>query len=327
MSDAALTTLVAPRTHLIDCCFADQPEVAGAFLLVEDDEVAFVETNTSYAVPRLLEALASVGRAPEDVTQIWITHIHLDHAGGAGQLMQACPNAVLHAHPKAAPHAIDPTRIVAGATEVYGEEDFAAWYGEVLPIPAERVVAHEEGSVVTLGARSLRVLHTRGHANHHLCLVDDVADAVYTGDSFGLLYPHLQRHGVCALPTTTPTDFDPEAAHATIDRILAEGRAAVLPTHFGAHHALQAIADQLHPRLDAHAAIVDQADRDDLHDEALDRFCVEGVERVFRAALDEAGLGADSLAWKIASFDCGLNAQGLAFAVKKRRYKRAKARA
>jgi len=309
----------------IDCEYTDRPGIAAAYLIQDAGQAAFIETNTALAVPTLLAALADEGLAPEQVRWIVITHVHLDHAGGAGQLMQACPNATLLAHPKAARHAIDPSRIEAGARQVYGEH-FDALYGELLPIDSERVRALDDGESFELGERTLTVHHTRGHANHHFVVHDPGADAVFTGDSFGILYPALQRYRTCAFPSTTPTDFDAPAAKDSIDRIVALGASRVFPTHFGEHTELSVIAEQLKPLLDAHAAIVDAADQADVSDDALDAYCHKHIEPVFEGILDAAGLADDSQARSIVRFDRDLNAQGLAFAVRKRRYKRKKAR-
>lgn len=312
------------RVHTIDCAYTDHPGIAAAYLIEDRGEVAIIEANTSQAVPIILDHLAQLGHTPEDVRYVVITHIHLDHAGGAGTLMRACPNATLLAHPKAAPHAIDPTRIEKGARAVYGEV-FDDLYGEIVPVPAERVRALEDGETFPLGQRTLTVLHTRGHANHHFVVHDPGADAVFTGDSFGLVYPVLQHRGLFAFPSTTPTDFDPEAAHASIERILATGAGRAFPTHFGEHRDLQGIADQLHPLLDAHADIVDRADAAEIADEALDAWCRRELTAVFDAHLEAHGMGDEVEAHAMVRFDRNLNAQGLAFSVRKRRYKRKKA--
>lgn len=306
----------------IDCDYTG-PGIASAYLLRDGDEAAFVETNTSLAVPRLLAALGEAGLAPQDVRYVIVTHIHLDHAGGAGQLMAVCPNATLLAHPRAAPHAVDPTRIVAGATAVYGEERFAELYGQILPAPAARVRALADGERVGFGGRELEFLHTRGHANHHFCVVD--GPGVYTGDSFGIVYPRLQGGGTCAFPSTSPTDFDGEAALASVDRILATGATAAYPTHFGAQSDLVGIADQLRQMLVQHTAIADEADRSGRDGEDLDRYCDERVRTLFAAKLDAHGLGGDAEVARIVELDVDLNGQGLAFSVRKRRYKRSKA--
>jgi len=307
----------------IDCDYTDRAGIAAAYLLHDGTRAAFIETNTSKAVPLLLHALAEVGLQPEQVELIVPTHIHLDHAGGVGTLLAACPNATVLAHPKAAPHAIDPRRIIAGATQVYGEQAFAHLYGEVLPCPAERVRAVEDGETVWFGEHPLRFLHTRGHANHHFVVHAPTAQAVFTGDAFGILYPALQRHGLFAFPSTTPTDFDPEAAHQSLDRIVATGASRCFPTHFGAFTDLPAIAAQLHPLLDAHAAIVTRAEQEQWPDDQLDPRCRAEVLDLFDRLLTDHGLQDDADARSLVAFDAELNAQGLAFAVRKARFKRA----
>lgn len=309
----------------IDTHYAGQQKVAAAYLLVEDGEAAFIETNTSGAVPRLLAALDAEGLSPEQVTYVIITHIHLDHAGGAGTLMAACPNAVLLAHPKAAPHAIDPARIIAGATAVYGQEAFDALYGIIEPTPEARVRVMSDGETVTLGGRTLTFLHTRGHANHHFCVYDDRSNSIFTGDSFGVMYPHLQDHGTLALASTSPTDFDAEAAKDSVDRIVKTGATTVYPTHFGGHTDLSTAAAQLHAQLDKYGVVVEQALERDLADEALQVFCEERARDIIEAQLASVGHGPEDARTGIVATDVDLNGQGLAFAVQKIRYKRSRA--
>ena len=322
--------MVAPMSlaavHTIDTLYTEREGIAAAYLIEGRDGFAFVETNTNTAVPRLLAALRERGASPEQVRYVIITHIHLDHAGGAGTLMAACPNATLLAHPRAAPHAIDPTKITKGAQAVYGEAAFAELYGEIVPVPEDRVRIMADGETLDLGARELSFLHTRGHANHHFCVHDHRASAVFTGDAFGLLYPQLQGQargaGVVALCSTTPTDFDAEAAIASIDRIVATGVARVFPTHFGEHRELDEAADQLRAQLERYARIVDEADRSGREGDALDEHCLDETRALMREVLDAAGLAADADAQTLVDLDTRLNAQGLAFAVRKRRFKR-----
>ncbi len=289
----------------IDCDYTG-PEFACAFLRVEGDECAFVETNTSHATPRLLDALARAGRAPEDVRWIIVTHVHLDHAGGAASLMKACPRATLLAHPRAARHLIDPSRIIAGATAVYGEEAFAQLYGTIEPVAAERVRALEDGERVPFGAGELTFLHTRGHANHHFVVHDPQADTVFTGDAFGLVYPRLQRGRVFALPSTSPTDFDAAAAVDSIARILGLGAATVSLTHYGQQREQAEIAEQLRAWLEVSRAIV------------ADGCDVAAAEARLAATLEDAvtraGLTLDANDRRLLSLDLRLNAQGLAHA-------------
>ncbi len=312
---------MSTRPVTIDTDYADMPGVAAAYLLREGDRAAFVETNTTHAVPQLLEALRAEGLSPEQVEYVIITHVHLDHAGGAGALMQACPQATLIAHPRAAPHAIDPSRLIHSAREVYGEA-FDRLYGEILPIDEARVRTVDDGETLAFGERPLTFLHTRGHANHHFCVLD--GDAIYTGDSFGIVYPALQKHGLFAFPSTTPTDFDAEAAHAALDRIVGIGAAVAYPTHFGAQTDLAGIAEQLHRQLDRYASWVEQGDASGRDGQELDDWCVAQVNALFEEELERIGLAGTREAKPVWELDAALNAQGVAFAIRKRRYKRAK---
>src|SRR5690606_13064670 len=200
----------------IDSGYMGQRGVAAAFLVHDAGEAAFVETSTALAAPRMLRALEEEGLRPEQVRYVVITHVHLDHAGGASALMRACPEATLLAHPRAARHAIDPSRLVASATAVYGEARFRELYGAIEPIPAQRVRAVDDGEVLPLGRRELSFLHTRGHANHHFVVHDRAAGGVFTGDAFGIGYPALQTDGRFVFPSTSPTDFDPVAARESL---------------------------------------------------------------------------------------------------------------
>jgi glyoxylase-like metal-dependent hydrolase (beta-lactamase superfamily II) len=220
--------------HLIDTHYL-HPEQAGAWLLEHRGRAAFVECNTSLAVPRLLAALEARGLAREAVDWVFVTHVHLDHAGGAGALLDALPSAKLVVHPAGAKHMIDPSRLIAGATAVYGPERMATLYGEILPVPAERVVAPDDGQVISLAGRSLHTMHTPGHAWHHMAVHDPTHRAVFTGDVFGLAYRDLSTHrGPFLFPTTAPTQFDHDAMLASISRIEALAPRWIFLTHYGA---------------------------------------------------------------------------------------------
>jgi glyoxylase-like metal-dependent hydrolase (beta-lactamase superfamily II) len=224
----------SPDPQLVDTHYL-RPEQAGAWLLEQDGRAAFVECNTSLAVPRLLAALEARGLPTEAVDWVFVTHVHLDHAGGAGALLRALPQARLVVHPAGAKHMIDPSRLIAGATAVYGPERMAALYGEILPVPAERVLTPEDGQVIPLAGRPLHTLHTPGHAWHHMAVHDPTHHGVFTGDVFGLAYPALSTpQGPFLFPTTAPTQLDPDAMLASIDRIEGLEPRRILLTHFGA---------------------------------------------------------------------------------------------
>ena len=136
------------------------------------DRLAFVDTGTARTVPTLLAVIADLGLGPEHVDYVIPTHVHLDHGGGSGDLMAACPGARLVVHPKGAPHLIDPSRLIAGATAVYGEEGFARDFGGLTPVPEERITLASDGLEIDLAGRTLTFLDTPGHANHHGCVFD-----------------------------------------------------------------------------------------------------------------------------------------------------------
>ncbi len=309
----------------IDTHYYDMPRGTAAYLIREGDRAAFVETNTTHAVPRLLEALEAEGLTPEAVDWVIITHIHLDHAGGASALLARCPNATLLAHPRAARHAIDPSKLVASAREVYGAEAFARLYGEIAPVPEARVRVMNDRETLSFGGRELTFLHTRGHANHHMCVLDSGSRAIFTGDSFGLVYPDLQRNGRFAIPSTSPTDFDAAAALESLDTIVGSGAERAYLTHFGGYDDLEEIAEQLREQIEESAEIVERAFEDEVPDDELDAFCAERVWDMLEGRLEAVGLDEDEAAVAALKLDADLNGQGLAFAVRKRRFKAAQA--
>jgi glyoxylase-like metal-dependent hydrolase (beta-lactamase superfamily II) len=219
---------------------------------------------------------------------------------------------------------VDPSRIIAGATAVYGPERFAELYGDILPVPESRVRAMADGETIQFGGRTLSFLHTPGHANHHFCVHDSRENGVFTGDSFGILYPALQRNGLFVFPSSTPTDFDADAAHDAIDRIVATGATIAWPTHFGPTYDIEVIASELHRQLNDYGALVDAADASGHSDEPLEQFCDQRVRALFSAELHAHRLEGDPLIAQTIAIDIELNGQGVAYAVKKRRFKRSK---
>ena len=224
---------VAPGVLLVDTGYV-RPAVAACYVLKGASSAAVVETGHVHAVPRILAALAQAGVAREAVSHVIVTHVHLDHAGGAGALMQALPNATLVAHPRGARHLVDPAKLWAGTVAVYGAEATQRLYGDPIPIPAARVVEAPDGFALDLGARPLRLLDAPGHAKHHLVVLDEVTRGFFTGDAFGLSYRQDDTaRGPFFFPTTTPVQLDPPALLATQARMLAERPERLYLTHFG----------------------------------------------------------------------------------------------
>ena len=286
-----------------------RPDMAASHLVVANGRAAFVDTGANNAVPLLLAALDAQGLGPDAVDYLLLTHVHLDHAGGAGLLLESLPNATAVLHPRGARHMIDPSKLEAGARAVYGDPQFEAVYDRIHPIPAERVHVVEDGEVIELGGRAFECLHTEGHARHHYCLYDRDAEVVFTGDTFGLSYRALDTdRGEFILPTTTPVQFDPPALHASVDRLMAcQPRAAFL-THYSRVTDLPRLAADLHRDIDAYTALA--AEAAGLPD--VERRIEDGVRAGLYRRLDEHGCPADP-AWREhhLALDIRLNTQGI----------------
>jgi len=308
--------------HTIDTCYLGRPGFAAAYLIVDGDRAAFVDNNTNAAVPMLLAALDAQGLGPDQVEFLIVTHVHLDHAGGTSKLARACPNATVVAHPRAAPHIVDPSKLVASASAVYGEAEFQRLYGTIEAVAADRVRVMEDEETLDFGHRQLRFVHTRGHANHHFCIADSASGAIFTGDAFGLIYPALQREGTFAFPSTSPTDFEPELARQAVRRLVDERPRCLYPTHFGAVTDIETAAGQLLRYLDFAERLRDEAEACDRPDDALNAYCRARLNDYFAGLLDGHGsLGGDPETWSLIELDLDLNAQGVAFAANKRRRK------
>jgi glyoxylase-like metal-dependent hydrolase (beta-lactamase superfamily II) len=211
-----------------------RPILAAIHMVIEEGRVAFIDTGSNDSLPNALAALEKLGLKVDAVDYVILTHIHLDHAGGAGRMMATFPNARLVVHPRGARHMAEPSKLVAGVSAVYGAEYVQRVYGEILPIGAERIIEAPDGLVLSLAARELRCLETAGHARHHICIVDGKTGGIFTGDMFGLSYRELDVDGrQFIFPTTTPSQFEPEEMRQSIRRLLALAPAAMYLTHYG----------------------------------------------------------------------------------------------
>jgi glyoxylase-like metal-dependent hydrolase (beta-lactamase superfamily II) len=229
-----------------------RPVLAAIHLVVEGGRVAFIDTGSNDALPNALAALARLGLDTKAVDYVILTHIHLDHAGGAGSMMARFPNARLVVHPRGARHMAEPARLVAGVTQVYGADYVSKVYGEIVPTPAERIIEAPDGHIISLAGRELLCLDTPGHARHHICIVDRKTGGIFSGDTFGLSYREHDVDGrPFIFPTTTPTQFDPAAMHASIERLLSFHPEALYLTHYGRVDNVRQLGVDLKRRLDA----------------------------------------------------------------------------
>lgn len=297
--------------HALDSGFV-RPKMDAIHLIVEQGRAAFIDTGTFESVPLMLAALEHLRLGVDAVDYVILTHVHLDHAGGAGLLMQKLPNAKLVVHPRGAPHMIDPSKLWAATVAVYGEPRARKDYDALLPIARERVLEAPDGFSVSLaGHRKLSFIDTPGHAKHHLCVHDQTARALFTGDTFGLSYRELDqgaRHFI--FPTTTPTQFEPPALHASVDRILALQPRALYLTHYSEITDLARIGADMHRLIDAHVEMA--LGWDNCADPAQREAGLEvGVKQI---VVDEARrVGGNEAVWvETLANDIALNAQGLA---------------
>lgn len=229
-----------------------KPGVAAVYLLQQGDHIAIIETGTTLTVPAILATLEQHGLTVHNVDYVIPTHVHLDHAGGAGELISVCPNAQLVIHPYGAKHMIDPSRLIQGTIAVYGEEKFHQLYGELKPVPEDRVIEAPDNFELALNGRKLKFMDTPGHARHHFCVYDETSSGIFSGDTFGLSYPQLETdQGRFIFPTTTPVQFDPQALKSSIDCLLSLQPQSFYLTHFGPIMPTAEVVAQLRDGIDA----------------------------------------------------------------------------
>ena len=308
----ALPTFVQPcgqGVYAVDTGFV-RPHFAAAYLMVHAGRAAIIDTGPAPGVPRILGALDALGVGLDAVDYVIPTHVHLDHAGGAGQLMQACTGATLLVHPRGQRHMVDPSALWAGATAVYGPEEMARDYGQVLPIAIERTQVTQDGQRLMLAGRELLFADTPGHARHHHCIWDAATRGWFTGDTFGLSYREFDTAaGPWMLPTSTPVQFEPDVLRASIQRLLDQDPQRIYLTHYGCVEGAMTLGRQLMATLDEMTAMArGLAAGEDRH-QALKRGQLDVFVRGLRAhgsTLSEAQI-ADLL-----QVDLELNAQGMA---------------
>jgi glyoxylase-like metal-dependent hydrolase (beta-lactamase superfamily II) len=236
MSQPKLPACVEPlgdSLYCIDTGF-HRPRFDAAYLLVDAGRAAFIDTGTNFAVPRLLAALDALGLARDAVDFVIPTHVHLDHAGGVGQLMRELPRARALVQARGLRHLVDPSALFQGALAVYGAEAMAREYGDLIGVDATRAAATHDGMTVQLGRRNLRFADTPGHARHHHCIWDEASQGWFTGDTFGLSYREFDtERGPWLIPSATPVQFEPEALRSSMARLLQAQPQAMYLTHYG----------------------------------------------------------------------------------------------
>jgi hydroxyacylglutathione hydrolase len=288
----------------------ERPLRAAVHFVIDNGRAAIIDTAHNASVKLVVQAAAQLGLKREDVDYICLTHVHLDHAGGAGALMREFGEAKLIVHPRGARHMIDPTQLMAGVKAVYGEAEAEQRYGELIPVPEERVITVTDETPLKLGNRELHCLDTPGHARHHLCFYDTAVNTVFTGDVFGITSPELDADNRQSITiTSSPVQFDPQAMRDSIRRILAFLPEVLYLTHFAQLREPAARGDDLYRLIDAYVAVAEQAGPDDggRHQRIAD-----GLWQLYDVEAQRQG-------WKLPretirtlmELDVDLNAQGL----------------
>lgn len=286
-----------------------QPDTAGFHLMIENGHAAFFDTGTSLALPNAVAALKQRGLSAEDVQYVIPTHVHLDHAGGAGAMMRAFPNARMIIHPRGARHMIDPTKLWQGTVGVYGEERARQLYGEVVPVPEERITVAEDNTEIDFQGRTLLFIDTPGHARHHFCVIDRERRAIFAGDMLGLSYRVFDSdRGPFVFPSTTPVQFEPRPFHESLERIQAFDLKYAYLAHFGRIALTPAIFEALHERVDRFVDIALQVEHEPDRESVL-------IDRLAKYLFNEvrahgSHIADDKIRMNLA-MDVKLNAQGL----------------
>lgn len=283
-------------------------EGLACFYLVErDGELAIIETGTVHSVPLLLEVLLEKGLSPEQVRYVIPTHVHLDHAGGAGLMMDRFPSAQLLVHPRGGRHLVDPERLVSASKLVYGEELFQQLYGEIVPAPADRVVEIEDGAEFSLGQGSLLLRYTPGHADHHFCIWDELSRGWFSGDIFGISYRWFRTPGGdYVMPATTPTQFRPVDYANSLELLASRQPERIFLTHYGELRFTPAVHTMLLEQIDAYLPLA--------HEHRGDASSLEpAILEYSLSVISELNPGIDmSYLREDITHDARLNAQGLA---------------
>lgn len=292
-----------------------RPDRAAVFLVEHEGEAAFVDNATRFSVPRILEGLSQRGLTPEQVRYLIVTHVHLDHSGGTAELLKFCPNATVICHQRARRHLIDPTRLVAAATPIYGEDVFPKVFGVIEPIAEERVHAVDDGETLMLGKSQFRFFDSPGHAKHHIAALDEGTNSIFSGDAFGLAPLRLQEGTKPYMSyVASPPDFDVEGGKNTVRRLLETGADRTFVTHYGEVQELEECAEQLYLMLDDFGDLVKEVADTELDGQPRLDYVEGRVWDITEKALRKSGLDAEDdevHSWAVAEFK--ITTQGIAY--------------
>lgn len=297
------------EVRVVDMLLGGRPGRGAAHLVMDDGRAIVVDPGPQTSASLMLLALEEAQVPRDAVDYLLITHVHLDHAGGTGALLADLPHAQVLAHPRAVRHLADPSRLLAGATEVYGAKMLADLYGQVLPVPPDRLFAAEDGSSLSWQGCTFRFLDAPGHARHHMVILEEKEGWVFSGDAFGVSYRETDLpKGVFIFPTTTPNQFDPRAMQKTIRKIGSLGAKKTYLTHFGGIGPAAPVAEELCAWVDRFVALTQEASQENDPLLALEEKLLHGLMEAAKAQGVDLG---DKTLEETFSSDARLNAQGL----------------
>ena len=284
-------------------------EFASIHLVVEKNKVAIIDTGTNFSINNVLDALKDLNLTKLSVEWIFLTHIHLDHAGGAGKLMSVFPKARLAVHSRGAKHMINPKKLWDAVVHVYGSKIALEQYGEIIPIPEDKIIVVEEGDIIYLKKRAFEFWDAPGHANHHVFIRDTKSKSIFTGDTFGISYKEMDTvKGAFAFISSTPSQFDPVAAQDSIRRIMRSDACMVFLTHYSKLTNIQDTGNSLLQMVDDYVKIAElNANKVDIN---------KNIEKSLKQLLFQRARDHDVAMSKIdlndiLKFDIKLNANGL----------------
>lgn len=287
---------------LIDLHDSGFTKRTGSYVFHESKK-AIIETSASPSIPFLLNGLKELGIKPEEIEYVIVTHIHLDHAGGAGLFLESCPNAKIVVHPKGARHLADPSRLIASAKMVYGEE-FDALFDPIVAIPKERMIEMEDGGTLDLGGRVLQFVHTPGHANHHFSIWDEKSAGVFTGDTAGIQYAQLADEGLpFFMPTTSPNQFDPQLMKQSIEKIMTFHPERLFFAHYGITEQPEASIKMILDWLDIYLNVLEKS-------HTIEEIKTALIQKVHQQ-LDQKGIAPDHPVYELLAIDLHVSAQGM----------------
>ena len=309
-----MTNLISSFEQNIFCFDANyfRKNFAAIHFVNQNNKILIVDTATNHSAKRFLKTLQNMSISLESVEWIVLTHVHLDHAGGAGLLMKMCPNAQLAVHPRGVRHMVNPEKLWASVISVYGEKEAENQYGQLIPVDENRVVAVGEGEVIRFQNRRLQIFDAPGHANHHIVIFDEESKSFFTGDAFGIAYPELtNENGEFIFISSTPTQFEPVKFDATIKKILEQKPKTCFLTHFSKIMNIEKNGYELLKQIDEYVTITHQVRNN--HDNQQERIRVKLFELLYKKA-KKVNLNISKREFgNLLSLDLSLNAQGLEY--------------